>query len=86
MKRSHIASHTIDRKFEYVKMLLWRGLSDMIRRDAVRQNDGPMITLYWKCDLPQFIKNNHTKYTILGHRLIASWNGFLPERLRQDLI
>ena len=43
----------------------------MYRRDAVRHDDGPMMVLYWKADLPKFVLNNHPKYFILGLRLIT---------------
>ncbi|XP_053403746.1 uncharacterized protein LOC123554765 isoform X2 [Mercenaria mercenaria] len=80
------AAEDIDGKFEYVKTVIWRGLSDMIRRDAVRKNNGPMMALYWKVDMLEFARYNHTQDLILAHRLIASLSGFLPERLRQDLL
>ncbi|WAR25131.1 hypothetical protein MAR_010835 [Mya arenaria] len=84
--KSERSFQAVDRKFEYSKYLMWSGLNDLIRRDAVRNNDGPMMIVYWKQDLLQFLQRNHPKYFILAHRLIAGVNGFLPPRLQQDLI
>ena len=39
-----------------------------------------------KFDLIHFFRSKHPKYLILAHRLIASLNGWLPEKLRYDLI
>jgi hypothetical protein len=64
-------SATADLKLEYCKQLTWYGLSDLVRKDAVRHNDGEQIAIYWKNDLLHFFSRNHPKYTILAHRLIA---------------
>ncbi|XP_060588189.1 uncharacterized protein LOC132743654 [Ruditapes philippinarum] len=84
-KKTREEEEGLDRKFEYTKILVWRGLNDMIRRKAVRSNNGEMMVLFWKMDLPLFHNGNHTKYFILGHRLITALNGWLPEGLRFDL-
>jgi len=60
-----------DLVYEYSRRVTWAGLNDMVRRDAVRHNDGPMMLTYWKADLLNFLAYNHPKYFILGHRLIA---------------
>lgn len=64
-----------DKKPDYInshsKALLWRGLNDLVRRDAVRENDGESMVAFWKIDLVEFSQKNHYKYSILAHRLIA---------------
>jgi len=64
-------SQAIDHKLEYTKALLWRLLGHMARRDAIRENDGPVMVSLWKIDMLDFHSRNHYKYTILGHRLLA---------------
>ncbi|CAG2191195.1 unnamed protein product [Mytilus edulis] len=75
-----------DHKLNYNRGLLWRGLNDRIRRTAVRNGDGPAMIRFWKLDLVQFHITHHPKYFILAHRLIAGVNGFLPTKLREDII
>ena len=41
---------------------------------------------HWKVDLVHFFSTNHPTYGILAHRLLVSINGWLPEKLRSDLI
>ncbi|WAR07742.1 YNG1-like protein [Mya arenaria] len=50
-KNRGMKSTSEDMKYMYTKKIVWAGLSDMVRRDAVRYNDGPMMLLYWKSDL-----------------------------------
>ena len=69
-----------DRKFEYTKALVWRGLNDMIRHEAVGRNDGRMMTLYWKMDMMSFCQRNHHKYFKLAHSLIAGNTLTLPKQ------
>ena len=60
-----------DYKREYCLALLWRGLSDRVRHMAVRYGNGPKMMMYWKFDMLEFFSRNHTKYFLLGHRLIS---------------
>ncbi|WAR21144.1 hypothetical protein MAR_015118, partial [Mya arenaria] len=48
-----------DLKYRYTQGFVWAGVNDLIRRDAVRHNDGHMMVLYWKADLVKFFSNNH---------------------------
>ncbi|WAQ97435.1 hypothetical protein MAR_030125 [Mya arenaria] len=75
-----------DLKYAYTQRITWAGLNDLIRRDAILHNDGPMMILYWKADLAHFYANNHRNHLLMGHRLIASVNGWVSERLRTDLV
>ncbi|KAK3611122.1 hypothetical protein CHS0354_007381 [Potamilus streckersoni] len=75
-----------DSKHEYVKRLIWRGLNDIARHDAVKENDGPRMIRYWKFDLFEFYEKNHPKYLIFGLRLIANIAGATSERLKHALI
>lgn len=58
----------------------------MCRRDAVREADGDAMLSFWKFDLVHLFGNKHPKYVILAHRLLAAVNGWLPPKLRHDLI
>ncbi|XP_060559101.1 uncharacterized protein LOC132719356 [Ruditapes philippinarum] len=75
-----------DHKHLYSTACLWYGLNMLCRRDAVREADGNAMMSFWKYDLVHFFGNKHPKYTILAHRLIASTNGWLTERLKYDII
>ncbi|KAH3797372.1 hypothetical protein DPMN_150952 [Dreissena polymorpha] len=66
-----VRSQTRDMSYRHSKALLFQILGDMIRHDAVKENDGPGMLMYWKCDLLWLYANHHPKYVILGHRLIA---------------
>ncbi|VDI42943.1 Hypothetical predicted protein [Mytilus galloprovincialis] len=65
--------------------MIW-GLGHLARRDAIKEHDGPALISNWKVDMVSFHNHHHPKYFILGHRLIAGVSGWLPDRLRQDLI
>ena len=88
-KRSHkntTVDKFIDRRYEYTKRLMWRGLNDMTRHDAVKENDGPRIIRYWKFDMFDYFEKNHPKYLIFGHRLLANIAGGTSQRIRHQLI
>ena len=44
---------------------------DLVRKDAVRENDGEKMVTFWKADMANFANTNHHKYLILCHRLLA---------------
>lgn len=75
-----------DLKKEYVERLLWRGLNNMARHDAVKENDGPRMIIHWKFDMFEFYEKNHPKYFIFGHRLLANLAGAASEQLKHHLI
>lgn len=85
MKNKPKPENNEDLVMKYSIGLVWRGLNLLCRRDAVREADGEAIIAFWKFDLVHFFGNKHPKYTILAHRLLASINGWLPEKLRFDL-
>ncbi|XP_070542604.1 uncharacterized protein [Ptychodera flava] len=62
-----------------------RGLNDLVRRDAVRENDGPAMLEHWKIDSLDFWQKNHFKYMILAHRLISGVSGWLPKRMAEEV-
>ena len=80
---------TVGNVADYVRnhsmAITWKGLNLLCRRDAVREGDGDGIISHWKLDLLHFYGSCHPKYLILAHRLIASINGWLPEKLQWDL-
>ncbi|XP_069129357.1 uncharacterized protein [Argopecten irradians] len=47
-----------DRKRYYSVRLIWRGLGQMVRRDAIRENDGERMITHWKFDLLQFYEKH----------------------------
>lgn len=57
---------------QYSYCLIYRGLLQMADSRMERFNDGPGMLSLWKINMLDFFKNNHTKYLILGHRLLAS--------------
>ena len=84
--RKRNAANLIDSKQEYVKQLLWYGLNDLIRHDAVKENDGVRMIRHWKFDILQFFEEGHPKYFIFAHRLIASVEGAVSPRLQHQLL
>ncbi|CAG2194617.1 unnamed protein product [Mytilus edulis] len=66
--------------------ITWTGLNLLCRRDAVREADGEAMISHWKLDLVHFFSTKHPKYVILAHRLLVSINGWLPDKLKHDLI
>ncbi|CAC5388947.1 unnamed protein product [Mytilus coruscus] len=75
-----------DFKCNYSRAIAWVGLNLLCRRDAVREADGEAMLTYWKFDFIHFFSTKHPKYLILAHRLLISVNGWLPEKLKNDLI
>lgn len=43
----------------------------MAQTDAERGNNGDHMIADWKLDMVEFWNQNHYKYLILGHRLLA---------------
>ena len=57
--------------FNYITGLMFAGLLDLVRHDAVRENDGLAMMSHWRLDMILFHNNHHPKYVLLGHRLLA---------------
>ncbi|OWF48543.1 Chromatin modification-related protein png2 [Mizuhopecten yessoensis] len=90
-KRGKLPKETVtfdqeDRIEGYCKAMVWRGLNLLCRRDAVREGDGETMIRYWRFDLPYFMEKKHPKYVILAHRLLCATHGWLPEKVREELI
>ena len=85
-KKKTVVDKFRDLKKEYVETLIWRGLNEMIRRDAIKENDGPRMIRHWKADMPELFENNHPKYFIFAHRLLANIAGATSARLREQMI
>lgn len=89
-RKSKSKSKTSDRfrdiRNEYSKHLIWRGLNDLARHDAVKENDGLRMIRHWKFDMFEFFEKNHPKYFIFGHRLLANVAGATSERVKHQLI
>ncbi|VDI47021.1 Hypothetical predicted protein [Mytilus galloprovincialis] len=75
-----------DHIYNYSRSMAWLGLNLLCRRDAVREADGNAMITHWKLDLVHFFASKHPKYLILAHMLLASVHGWLPEKLREDII
>ncbi|XP_077996732.1 uncharacterized protein LOC144453084 [Glandiceps talaboti] len=75
-----------DHVYNYTSALLWKCLNDLVRHDAVKENDGPIMIEHWTLDMLDFWKKNHYKYMILGHRLIAGVNGWLPQNMANEIV
>ncbi|XP_014678940.1 PREDICTED: uncharacterized protein LOC106818780 [Priapulus caudatus] len=75
----------VDVKRLYTSRLMWRGLNQKVRRDAIRENDGHRIILHWKFDMLEFFNNHHPKYFLFGHKLLSAVHGAVSERLQHTL-
>jgi hypothetical protein len=51
--------------------LSFTGLKMMVDKDAERENDGEAMMSHWRINMNAFHNNNHSKYLILGHRLLS---------------
>ena len=56
----------------HTKSLMWLGLNNTFRRDAVSEGNGPMIITHWKMDVSNFCTHCHPKYLIIAHQLLDS--------------
>lgn len=86
IKKKTTANSLTDFKMDYVLLLIWRGLSQMSRKDAIRENNGKMMLIHWKFDLFQFFSRHHPKYFLLCTRLLLAVNGAVSPRLQRTLI
>ena len=84
-KTSKLAIDFVDHKIEYAKCLLWHGLNEMCRYDALKENDGQRIICHWKFDLLSFFEENHNKYFIYAVRLLSNVSGGVSTRLAHQL-
>ena len=66
-----IASDAHDHVLNYTKALVWEGLYNLARRDAVREGDGEAMTDFWKMDMVLFWTRKHTKDFTKCHRLLT---------------
>uniref|UniRef100_K1R5V6 Protein YNG1 n=1 Tax=Magallana gigas TaxID=29159 RepID=K1R5V6_MAGGI len=67
-----------DLKNLYVRALTYHGLMDLVRHDAVRENDGDAMMGHWRYDVVQFHNRHHPKYVVLAHRLLAECGIHMP--------
>ncbi|KAK3109124.1 hypothetical protein FSP39_023510 [Pinctada imbricata] len=85
-KRKVVADALTDHKRDYALMVMWRGLNQRIRKDAIRENDGERMIRHWKFDMLQFFEKNHPKYFLQGQRLLSACNGAVSPRLKHTII
>ena len=81
-----IADQLVDRQLEYARRLMWRGLNDLIRNDAIKENDGQRILRHWKFDLCDLQQHCHPKYVIFAMKLLVNVFGGGSERLSNQLM
>ncbi|KAJ8304619.1 hypothetical protein KUTeg_018202 [Tegillarca granosa] len=79
-RKRRINNEDADYARDYNKAITWRG------RDAVREGDGEAMLYYWRLDLANFLANRHPKYDILAYRLLCAVNGWLCQKLQEELI
>ena len=70
---------------EYARCLVWRGVNDLVRRSAVRRNDGDAMVRHWKFDMLEFHSKRHPKYFLLGHNFLTSVHGGVSQRLAHQM-
>ena len=78
-------SSDIDSKFEYTKAVLWHGISEKVRHDAIREADGDRMLCHWRFDMLDFIRWHHPKYFVVGHRLLCYTSGGASDRISHQL-
>lgn len=64
---------------------MWHGLSQKVRRDALRENDGKRIIMHWRFDLLNFYEHNHPKNFHVCHQLLSAISGAVSPRLQHSL-
>ena len=74
-----------DGKREYARAIVWRGLNDLVRRKAVKRNDGLAMTRHWRFDMVEFHCKKHPKYMLLGNHFLTAVNGGASERVRHQM-
>lgn len=84
--RKAVVDKLFDGKRNYAIAVMWRGLNQRVRHDAIRENDGPRMIMHWKFDMLQYIQMNHPKYFLIGHRLLSATHGAMSTRLKQVLL
>ncbi|XP_062611695.1 uncharacterized protein LOC134273511 isoform X2 [Saccostrea cucullata] len=85
-KKKTVANNLRDMKLDYTLLLIWKGLSQISRKDSIRENNGKMIITHWKFDLLQFFTKHHPKYFLLCTRLLLAINGAVSPRLQKTLV
>ena len=62
-----------DQVYEYMYIrVAWECLVHMVRVDAEREGNRPMLMSLWEYDMQTLLQNNHRKYMIHGYRLLSS--------------
>lgn len=57
--------------FNYITGMMFAGLLDLVRHDAVRENDGIAMMSHCRLGMILFHNSHQPKYVLLGHRLLA---------------
>lgn len=81
-KRATVADNLTDHKKCYALRVMWHGLNQKVRRDALRENDGKRIIMHWRFDLLNFYEHNHPKYLHVCHQLLSAISGAVSPRLQ----
>ena len=86
IKKVNVPKIDVDHKVEYSKSVLWNGLNNAARKDALKENDGDRIIRHWRFDLPRFHNNHHTKYVTHAASLMIEQSGPSKASSRSYLI
>ena len=64
-KKYHVQQLTV---YTISCLVIWRGLNQRYRHDAIRENDGNRMLMHWKFDMLHFVEMHHPKYFLVGQR------------------
>ena len=65
-----------DSKEAYMGSLVFGGLSDMWRRDSVREGDAECIESDTRISMIEYYNQHHTNYLKITHHLLSGKKGF----------
>ena len=80
-KKKSTVDRFSDGKKDYANHLIWRGLNNIARHDAVTENDGMRMIRHWRFDMFDFFEKNHPKYLIFEIQLLANLSGLYLNEL-----
>ena len=64
--------------FNYTKAVLWEGLYQMARRDAIQEGDGDAMMDFWRMDLVLLWTRKHQQLFNSGHQMITGMSQQAP--------
>ena len=70
---------------QYTKALGFRGLLDMVARDAVREGDGEAINSEWRMSMADYANFNRNNYRKIVHMMLAFFSGLVSKRAAETM-